>query len=147
MDYIASNIQRNIRELEGALNRLVAYQKINNQTANLEIAKSLLRNLFLSPNKVANPKKIILVVSEFYDLKEKEILSSSRKKEIVKPRQIAMFLLREILKSSYPFIGRRFGGKDHTTAIHACGKILRELEVDENLTNELDLIKQRIFSG
>ncbi len=147
LDYIASNIQRNIRELEGALNRLIAYQKINNQTANLEIAKSLLRNLFLSPNKVANPRKIIQVVSEFYDLKEKEILSSSRKREIVKPRQIAMFLLREILKSSYPFIGRKFGGKDHTTAIHACGKILKELATDENLTNELDLIKQRIYSG
>ena len=147
LDYIASNIQRNIRELEGALNRLVAYQRTSNQTANLEIAKSLLKNLLLSPNKIVNPKKIIQIVSEFYDLKEKEILSSSRKREIVKPRQIAMFLLREILKSSYPLIGRKFGGKDHTTAIYACEKILKELATDENLTNELDLIKQRIYSG
>lgn len=147
LDYIASNIQKNIRELEGALNRLIAYQKINNQIPDLEISKSLLKNLFLSPSKVVSPKKIIQVVAEFYDLKEKEILSSSRKKEIVRPRQIAMFLLREELKSSYPFIGRKFGGKDHTTAIHACVKIMKELENNENFSNEISLIKQRIFSG
>ena len=147
MDYIASNIQRNIRELEGALNRVVAYQKINNQNPTLEITKSLLRSLFLSPNKVANPRKIIQTVAEFYDLKEREILSNSRKKEIVKPRQVAMFLLREVLKGSYPFIGRKFGGKDHTTAIHSCEKIQKELENNEGLSNEVELIKQRIFSA
>jgi len=147
LDYIATNIQRNIRELEGALNRLVAFQKINNQTPTLEITKSLLRTILLSPNRVASPKKIIQMVAEFYDLKERDILSSSRKKEVVKPRQIAMFLLREELKSSYPFIGRRFGGKDHTTAIHACEKIAHELEKNENLVNEISLIKQRVFSG
>ena len=147
LDYISTNIRKNIRELEGALNRLIAYQKINNQPPNLEITKSLLKTLFLSPNKVANHKKIIQVVAEFYDLKEKDLFSSSRKKEVVRPRQIAMFLLRELLKSSYPFIGRKLGGKDHTTAIHSCGKIVKELENDENLNNELDLIKQRIFSA
>lgn len=147
LDYIAANIQRNIRELEGALNRLVAYQKVNNQTPGLETAKSLLKSLFLSPSKVASPKKIIEAVAEFYDLKEREIISSSRKKEIVKPRQVAMFLLREELKSSYPFIGRKFGGKDHTTAIHACEKIVKEIEKDENLGNEISLIKQRIYTG
>ncbi len=147
LDYISSNIQRNIRELEGALNRLLAYQKINDKVPDLEIAKSLLRTLFLSPNKVANPKKIIQIVSEFYDLKERDLLSSSRKKEVVKPRQIAMFLFRAELKSSYPFIGRRFGGKDHTTAIYACEKITKEIEADENLNNEINLIRQRIFSG
>ncbi len=146
-DYIASNIQKNIRELEGALNKLATYQKVNNQMPTLEVAKSLLKTLFLSPGKVASPKKIIQVVAEFYDLKERDLISSSRKKEIVKPRQIAMFLLREELKSSYPFIGRRFGGKDHTTAIHACGKIIKLIENDENLNNEIELIKQRIFSG
>ncbi|MBM3258071.1 MAG: chromosomal replication initiator protein DnaA, partial [Candidatus Nealsonbacteria bacterium] len=147
LDYVSNNIQRNIRELEGALNRLVAYQKINNRPPDLEIAKSLLKSLFLSPNKVANHKKIIQAVAEFYDLKEKDLSSSSRKKEIVKPRQIAMFLLRELLKSSYPFIGRKFGGKDHTTAIHACEKIVKELKDSDNLNNEVDLIKQRIFSA
>lgn len=147
LNYIASNIQRNIRELEGALNRLNTYQKINNQTPNLETAKSLLRTLFLSPSKLTTPRKIIQTVSDFYELKERELLSPSRKKEVVRPRQIAMFLLREELKSSYPFIGRKFGGKDHTTAIHACVKVSKELEANEALADEIDSIKQRIFSG
>ena len=147
LGYLATNIQRNVRELEGALNRLVAYQRINNKNPELEDAKSLLKRLLLSPSKVVNPKKIIDSVANFYDLKEKEIISISRKKEIVRPRQIAMYLLREELKSSYPFIGRRFGGKDHTTAIHACEKIVKELENNENLGNEITLIKQRIYTG
>ncbi|MDO8436473.1 MAG: chromosomal replication initiator protein DnaA [bacterium] len=147
LDYIANNIQKNIRELEGALNRLVAYQKINNQKPDIDLAKALLKNLFLSPNKTINPKKIIQAVVEFYDLKEKDIISSSRKKEIVKPRQVAMYLLREEMKSSYPFIGRRLGGKDHTTAIHACEKITREMEKNETLGDEISLIKQRIYSA
>ncbi|GAH92046.1 unnamed protein product, partial [marine sediment metagenome] len=75
----------------------------------------------------ATPKKIIQAVAEFYDLKERDLLSSSRKKEIVKPRQVAMYLLREDLKSSYPFIGRKLGGKDHTTAIHSYGKLFFSL--------------------
>jgi len=144
--YIASNIQRNIRELEGALNRLVAHQKLNNQPLEPEEAKSLLKKLLLSPTRVATPKKIIRAVAKFYDLKENNLLDSSRKREIVRPRQIAMYLLREDLKSSYPFIGRKMGGKDHTTAIHSCEKILKELETNENLKEEIELIRQLVFS-
>ena len=147
MEYIASNIQKNIRELEGALNRLITYQKINNQPPSFEIAKSLLKTIFLSPNKVANHKKIIQTVADFYDLKEKDLISSSRKREIVRPRQITMFLLREILKNSYPFIARKLGGKDHTTVIYSYEKINKEIKTDENLNNEIDLIKQRIFTA
>ena len=146
LHYIASNIQRNIRELEGALNRLVAYQKIDSRPADLETAKNLLKSITFSPPKVTSPKKIIQVVAEFYDLKEREVLTASRKKEIVYPRQIAMYLLREELKSSYPFIGRKFQGKDHTTAIHSCEKITKELQVNEKLREEIVLIKQRIYS-
>jgi len=147
LNYIATNIQRNIRELEGALNRLSAYQKLQNLTPDLETAKSLLKNLIFSPAKVATPKKIIQAVADFYDLKERDLLSSSRKKEIVRPRQIAMYLLREDLKSSYPFIGRRFGGKDHTTAIHSYEKVSKELETSEVLGDEISLIRQRIVSS
>jgi len=146
LHYIASNIQRNIRELEGALNKLVAHQKIDSRPADLETAKNLLKSITFSPPKVTSPKKIIQVVAEFYDLKEKEVLTASRKKEIVYPRQIAMYLLREELKSSYPFIGRKFQGKDHTTAIHSCEKITKELQVSEKLREEIVLIKQRIYS-
>ena len=147
INYIASNIQRNIRELEGALNRLTAYQKLQNLSPNLEVAKSLLKNLIMAPNKTITAKKIIEAVAHFYDLKEKEILSPSRKKEIVRPRQIAMYLLREELKGSFPFIGRKLGGKDHTTAIHAYAKIVSEVGKNESLEEEINLIRQRIFSA
>ncbi len=146
LNYIASNIQKNIRELEGALNRLIAYQKLQNKAPDMDVARSLLKNLIAPPTKIASPKQIIQTVASFYDLREKEIISISRKKEIVKPRQVAMYLLREELKSSFPFIGRKFGGKDHTTAIHAYEKISRDMEKDTNLTDEINLIKQRIIS-
>ena len=147
LDYIASNIQRNIRELEGALTRLTAFKKLNDQEPDLEITKSLLKNLIFSPKRMITPKRIIRAVAEFYDLKIKDLLSASRKREIVKPRQIAMYILRKELKASFPFIGRQLGNRDHTTAIHACEKITRETEGDEKLDEEINLIKQRIFSS
>jgi len=147
LEYIASNIQSNIRELEGTLNRLVAYQKVNKQSPDLEITKTLLKNVIFSPKKLISPEKIIKEVSLFYSLKEKDILTNSRKKEIVRPRQVAMYLLREELKSSFPFIGRKFGGKDHTTAIHSYNKINKEIDVNENLAEEISLIKEQIKKG
>ncbi|MBZ9569561.1 chromosomal replication initiator protein DnaA [Patescibacteria group bacterium] len=144
--YIATKIRKNIRELEGALNRLIAHQKLKKQLPDIETTKKLLKKIIISPVKITTPKKIIQAVAGFYDLKERDLQNSSRKKEIVKPRQIAMYLLRETLKCSYPFIGRRFGGRDHTTAIHAHGKILKELEKDENLREEINLIRQRVLS-
>ena len=146
LHYIANNIQKNIRELEGALNRLAAYQKLNSQPPDLETTKTLLKSVVLSLPRVSSPGKIIKVVAEFYDLKEKELLTSSRRREIVYPRQVAMYLLRKELKSSYPFIGRRFSGKDHTTAIYACEKIEKELLSSEKLSDEITIIKQRIYT-
>lgn len=146
-EYVVAHIQRNIRELEGALNRLSAFYRFNNKSPTLQEARSLLRNVIQNPNKAVNPKKIIQLVAEFYDMKEKDIVALSRKKEIVRSRQIAMYLLREELKSSYPLIGKLFGGKDHTTAIYACEKIGKELQESEILLDELNLIKQRIYSG
>jgi chromosomal replication initiator protein len=145
LEYIATNIQKNIRELEGALNRLAAYQKLQNIQPDLETAKRLLKNVVLSPLRVVTPSKIIRVVAQFYELKEKELLLSCRKKEIVYPRQIAMYLLRKELKCSYPYIGRKFHGKDHTTAIYAFEKINKELQENKKLEDEITLIKERIY--
>ncbi len=147
LEYIATNIQRNIREMEGALNRLAIYQKINQKEPDFEVAKKLLRNLVLSPKKSTSFKQILRIVSAFYDLSEKDLLLPTRRKEIVKPRQIAMYLLREELKESYPAIGRRFQGKDHTTAIYAYEKIAKQLEEDDNLLTEITLIKQRLYNN
>ncbi len=143
-EFLATSVKRNIRELEGALNRLIVYQKVNNKQPDIETAKSLLKNLISSPRQIITPKKIIQMVAEFYDLKDKDLLTSSRKKEIVRPRQIAMYLLREELKNSFPFIGRRFNGKDHTTAIHSYKKIAKEIEKNKKLEEEIELIKDRI---
>lgn len=147
LEYIAANIQNNVREMEGALNRLAVYQKLNNQLPTLEVAKNLLKNTVISPSKITSVNKIIQTVAEFYDLKESDMIRASRKKEIVRPRQIAMYLLRKELNSSFPFIGRKFNGKDHTTAIYAYEKISKENEHNEKLIEEINLIKQRISRG
>jgi len=147
IEYIAHNVKKNIRELEGALNKLLIYYKINNSTPDIETAKKLLKGFVFSPFDVANYKKIIETVAKFYNLEEKSLFDPTRRKEIVKPRQVAMFFLRKELKYSFPAIARKFGGKDHTTAIYAYKKILRENEENNKLTEELNLIKQRIYSG
>jgi len=147
LEYIATNVKKNIRELEGALNRILIYYKINTDVPNIETVKKLLKGFVFSPFDVANYKKIIEIVSKFYNLSEKNIFDPTRRKEIVKPRQVAMFLLRKELKYSFPAIARKFGGKDHTTAIYAYKKILQESEENNKLTEELELIKQRIYSG
>jgi len=143
-EFLASTIQTNIRELEGALNKVILYQKTRNKKISLTETKALLKELTAPPLKKITPQKIIQTVAEFYDLKEKDIISNSRRKEVVKPRQIAMYLLREKLQSSYPFIARKLGGKDHTTAIYAFKKISEELERDENLEKDLNLIWIRL---
>ena len=147
IEYIASNIQSNIRELEGALNKIIAHQNISHQKIDLEGAKKILDKTFFAPRKRISPQKIIKTVAEFYNLTDKEILDPSRKKEIVKPRQVAMFFLREELKSSFPFIGKKFGGKDHTTAMYSYQKIKDEIKKDQNLSEELKMIKKRFYVG
>jgi len=146
LDYIATNVKKNIRELEGALNKILMYTRIN-QTIELETAKKLLKGFVFSPFDVANYKKIIESVAKFYNLDEKSLFNPTRRKEIVKPRQVAMFLLRKELKYSFPAIARKFGGKDHTTAIYAYKKIMQENEENNKLTEELNLIRQRIYSA
>ena len=143
-NYIASIIQKNIRELEGALNHLIVYQKLNNKKPDIETIKNIFKNLFSSKPTIITPKKIIQTVANFYEIKEKDILSRSRKKEIVKPRQIAMYLLREELKNSFPFIGRKFNGKDHTTAIHSFKKVSEEIIKNKKLEDEIGLIREKI---
>ncbi len=145
LNYIASTIQKNIRELEGALNRLSTHQRICGKPLTLEMTKELLSSLIVNPPKISSPKKIVQVVSDFYDLKDKEIFDVTRKKEVVKPRQIVMFLLREELRYSFPAIGRIFKGKDHTTAIHAFKKVKAEIENSEDFLEEVNLIKRKLY--
>ena len=146
LEFVAASIQNNVRELEGALRSLVAWQDLNSQNIDMELAKQILRKTIKPHTQNVTFQKIVKCVAEFYNLKEKELFLNSRKKEIVRPRQIAMFFLREEMKSSYPYIGSKFGGKDHTTAIYACEKINREIRENEQLCQEIELIKEKIYA-
>ena len=145
LSLIASTIQNNIRELEGVLIKIAAHTKFKNIAPTTELCQSILTAI--SPKKIINFKKIVQEVVNFYDIKEKEILSDSRKKEIVKPRQVVMYLLRNELNASFPFIGRKMGDKDHTTVIHAYKKITFEIEKNETLKEEINLLKQKIYNS
>jgi chromosomal replication initiator protein len=148
LTYVATNIQNNIRELEGALNRLIAYHEFNNQKPTLDSTKSVLSTIISSfQQKSTSSKNIIDAVASFYDIELKDIIGQSRKKELVNPRQIVMFLMREELNHSYPTIGNELGGRDHTTAMHAHTKISKEAQENERLKQDLESIKQLIYNN
>lgn len=144
---IAQTIKNNIRELEGVLNKIILMAKMTNTPITPEETKKILNQLIYAPKKFATPKKVIKVVSSFYEISEKDLINNSRRKEMVRPRQITMYLLRDDLKCSFPFIGERLGKKDHTTAIHAYKKIKNELKINQDLEEELKLIRERIFTS
>jgi len=145
IDYIANNIQKNVRELEGALNLVIASSQLHNNEVTLGNAKKILAHITNKPKKPTSYKKIFKVVSDFYEIEEKDLIGKNRKKEVVLPRQIAMYIMRKELESSYPYIGEKFGGKDHTTVMYACEKIKNELTNNNTLEQELGLIKQQIY--
>ena len=146
IDYVAENIQENIRELEGALNRIIAFHQLNNTRPSLESVKAIMGGISTNPKKAGlTSKKLLHVVSTFFDISLSDLLGSSRKRELVVPRQISMYLMREELKASYPNIGQDIGGRDHTTAMHACIKINTLLESDEKMKNDIAVLKQKIY--
>ncbi len=146
VSFIAQNIQENIRELEGALNRIIAFHQLNNTKPSLESVRSILGGISANPKKAGlTIKKLLGVVAGFYGISLEDLLGSSRKKELVVPRQITMFLMREELKSSYPSIGQGLGGRDHTTAMHACLKISKSIENDEKIKNDVAVLRQKIY--
>lgn len=147
LSYIAANIQKNIRELEGALNRIIAFSQIYNKTPSHNEIKKLLATYLSTPFRKVTAQTILKCVSDFYGIPVTDISKKGRKKEIVKPRQISMFLLREESKLSFPEIGNKVGGRDHSTVIHAYNKVKKEEEQDESIKQELTLIKERIYQA
>lgn len=145
LDFIASKITKNVRELEGALTKLSMVSATSNTPITLDTVKALLKGLLSSPKHRTTPSKILKTVAEFYEVPVRDIIEGGRKKELVKPRQISMYLMREELRESYPSIGKKLGGRDHTTVIHACEKIDRELKADDTLEMEINLVKERIY--
>lgn len=148
LDYIANNVQSNIRELEGALNRLIAYYEFNNSQPTIEATKNILNGIISNfQSKSATAKDIIETVSGFYNINIKDITGKSRKKELVVPRQIVMYLMREEINASYPTIGQELGGRDHTTAMHAYNKICREVKENERTKQNINSIKQLLCNN
>ncbi|MDD3098565.1 MAG: chromosomal replication initiator protein DnaA [Candidatus Pacebacteria bacterium] len=144
--YIAETVSRNIRELEGALNRIIVHARLKNGAITLEEAKKILSSILNRSNQYIPPKEVIKKIISFYDLNESEILGHSRKKELVKPRQIVMYLLRNELKYSYTNIAEKMGNRDHTTVIHACKKITKEIEDNPVFAQEITILKEIIYN-
>lgn len=144
INYIANQINTNIRELEGALIRIVAYSSLINKDMNVELAAEALKDIIPS----AQPRMISIeliqqIVAKYYNIKIEDIIGKKRNQSIVLPRQIAMYLTRELTDNSLPKIGDEFGGRDHSTVIHSYDKIKNQSEIDDNLKNTIqNLIKK-----
>ncbi|HEY4520639.1 MAG TPA: chromosomal replication initiator protein DnaA [Candidatus Paceibacterota bacterium] len=147
LSYIATHIQKNVRELEGALNRIIAFSQIYNRVPDLKESKSILTSYLAAPYKKTSPQSVLKAVADFYSISLPDLSKRSRKKEVVRPRQVAMFLLREETKLSFPEIGQKLGGRDHSTVIHACEKIREESSIEESLKQELVMIKERVYNS
>lgn len=145
LGYIAEAVQSNIRELEGALNRLMVYCQLNNTNPTTEQAKTVLQGVASTKKKILSVKKLMEIVADFYNITTEDLLKQSRRKEYVKPRQIAMFLMRIQLENSFPSIGEHFGGRDHTTVMHAVDKISRLISEKESIKQEVDLIINKLY--
>ncbi len=141
---IATKIQRNIREIEGIINKLFFYKEFKNCDIDVKTAEDII-SATLQQNMVnINPQQVIKCVAEFFEINSQELMNKSRRKEVVLPRQIAMFLMRDMLGMSYPDIGDKLGKRDHTTAIHSYEKISKEIIKDKGLNQKIILVKETI---
>lgn len=145
--YIATNIQNNVRELEGALNKIIAHQQLSGTSPSLENVKKIIESIAsVKQRKSLTPKQLISTVATFYDISIEDILGACRKKNLAVPRQIIMYLMREELKSSYPSIGQELGNRDHTTAMHGYEKISDLVDQDEKISQDVQLIKEKLYN-
>jgi len=144
--FIAKNVQSNIRELEGSLVRLIAYGSLTGREITLELAQETLKELNAERAKVITLAAIQRTVADFFQVKVEDLKSKERNQGVVVPRQVAMYLSRSMTASSLPTIGEAFGGKDHTTVIHACEKIKRRLAEDEAFRKQVESLSQAIAS-
>jgi chromosomal replication initiator protein len=140
LEYLASAIQGNIRELEGSLNSLIVQSQLKNRAVSLAEVKNLIKNN-IKPKKNVAIKDVVKTVADFFNIDEATIYEKTRRKEIVKARQLVMYILREDFNVSYPLIGQKLGGKDHTTVIHSCLKIKKDIKTDSQLVQELEQLR------
>ena len=140
LEYVASSIQGSIRELEGSLNSVIVQSQLKNRPISLTEVKNLIKNN-IKPKKTVAIKDVVKTIADFFNIEEVTIYEKTRRKEIVKARQVVMYILREDFNVSYPLIGQKLGGKDHTTVIHSCLKIKNDLKTSPQLTQEIEQLR------
>lgn len=144
--FIAKQVQSNVRELEGALKRVVAYSRFNAQPITLELAKEALKDLLAVQFRQVSVENIQKTVADFYKIKVAEMYSKKRSRIVARPRQVAMALAKELTQLSLPDIGDAFGGRDHTTVLHACRKIEELRGLDPNIQRDYTVLMQSLRS-
>jgi chromosomal replication initiator protein len=145
LDFIARQVQSNIRELEGALNRVLAYARLTGSPLTPELASSALADLMARPTTVTLDE-LVMTVADFYSISRDDLLGRGRIKELVHPRQVVMYLAREELQLTLPQIGDSLGGRDHTTVIYGVDKITQSIDNDDNIRREVLAIRERLYN-
>jgi chromosomal replication initiator protein len=147
LEYIALKVQKNIREVEGVLNRVVFYEQYKHEKIDQKKLDEIINETIQVAARNITASDIVRTVAEFFEVPTNDLITRSRKQEVVEPRQIAMYLLRDILKLSYPHIGEKLGKRDHTTAMHACEKITKDIAQNPSLNQKILLIKERLIKN
>ncbi|MBI2409922.1 chromosomal replication initiator protein DnaA [Candidatus Kaiserbacteria bacterium] len=140
VEYVATSVSGSIRELEGMVNSIICHAQARGSTPNISEVRQSIRS-FMRPQKNISVKNVVDRVASFYGIDEESIYEKTRRREVVRPRQVIMYLLREDFSISYPTIGTKIGGRDHTTVIHSCEKIKKEIVVDNELAKEIQNIR------
>ena len=140
VEYIATSVSGSIRELEGVINSIVCHTQVKGVPPDLAEIRQSLRS-FARPTKTVSVKHVVSKIAEFYGIEEESIYEKTRRREVVRPRQVIMYILREDFSVSYPTIGTKLGGRDHTTVIHSCEKVKREILHDTELAKEIQDIR------
>jgi chromosomal replication initiator protein len=142
--FIAKNVRANVRELEGALRKVLAYSRFSHKDININLAREALKDLLSIQNRQIGVENIQKTVADFYKIKVADMYSKKRPASIARPRQIAMYLAKDMTKKSLPEIGELFGGRDHTTVLHAVRKITAERSVNPELNQQLHVLEQTL---
>jgi chromosomal replication initiator protein len=140
IEFLAETIEGNIRELEGVVNIIACQSQLKNKSLSIPEIKDLIKNT-TKPKKMVSVTELIKLVAEFYGLNSESLCDKTRRKEVVRPRQIAMYILREDFNISFPTIGEKMGGRDHTTVIHSCEKVKNDLKVDKLLEQQINELR------
>jgi chromosomal replication initiator protein len=142
--YLAHAVNGNIRDLEGILNTLACHAELKGKEVTITDVRNFVKTS-AKPKRNVSVKDIVKIVSDFYSIEETSIYEKTRRKEVIRPRQIIMYLLREDFNISYPSIGQKLGGRDHTTVIHSCEKMKNDLKEDLSLSQEIGQIRNLLI--